>query len=158
VKPPPRLVQPLTEEECFGLLARSSRGRLAFQHEDELLVLPVDYLSAGNELIVNTRPDGVIAAAMDGAPAALQVDDLDPVMHTGWTVLCQVTGAVVTDPDELTRLQDLVALPWVRDGRTQPVRLTVRAVTGRRVRAEPGVVPSGVVPSGGVPSEAISPP
>ncbi|WP_156724875.1 helix-turn-helix domain-containing protein [Streptomyces apocyni] len=122
----------LSETECRRLLSTHGIGRVAIVSPDGPGIFPVNYVVAGNEIAFRTEGDALLARAA-GTQVAFEVDHIDDVMKTGWSVL--VVGAVegVTDAEALRRL-DAVArsLPWAGGDRTYWMSITPVRITGRR--------------------------
>ena len=67
---------------------------------------------------------------------SFEVDRVDEAMSEGWSVL--VTGRLRrVSPDELRRLENLGVEPWAGGPRSVYLRLELREVSGRRIRAGP---------------------
>jgi hypothetical protein len=133
---PPDLSE-LGERECLELLAGREVGRLGFVAEGGLpQIVPVNYVFDGSGILVRTGSGGKLAAAELGGVVAFEVDDLDPVRRTGWSVL--VVGSVRRlRAGEQIRAQGLPVLPWAPGGRPHFLRVTLGQVTGRRIGALP---------------------
>jgi hypothetical protein len=62
-----------------------------------------------------------------------EVDDVDELRKEGWSVLATGTVSEVVDPADLRHVQMLDVTPWAEGARTRYLRLSVRAITGRRL-------------------------
>lgn len=131
-----RALLPLTDEECWVLLAGQVVGRLGVNAEHYPLILPVNYALAGRVLVLRTGPASTLAAARS-ANVSFEVDGFDAVARTGWSVLVRGLAEEVTD----RHAQELVAathaadsLPWVPGERQVWLRLIPHRVTGRVLR------------------------
>src|SRR5690606_10684839 len=80
----------LGREECMRLLASASLGRLGITTGALPTVLPVNFRLVGDQIVFRTGSGTKLDAATDNAVVAFEVDDMDPVWHTGWSVV--VTG------------------------------------------------------------------
>lgn len=127
-------LEPVPPQACQRLLGLNDLGRLAWPNGTELMVVPVNYTLDGGDIVLRTDPGGPIAQTAVGAPAAFQVDDLHRDGHVGWTVLTQVSATLVKDPAERQRLQQRELQPWAPGDRSCYVRLTITALSGRRLR------------------------
>jgi uncharacterized protein len=130
----------LPADTCLGLLAQMQVGRLAFQvdgdPDGQLDVVLVNYLLDGDEVVLRTRRGGRLAALLDGASVAFQVDDLQPETRSGWSVVVRGRARVVDDADELQRLRALQLRSWAPGERDCYVRIAPARITGRELEAE----------------------
>jgi nitroimidazol reductase NimA-like FMN-containing flavoprotein (pyridoxamine 5'-phosphate oxidase superfamily) len=119
----------LTRDECLALLAAHSVGRIAvIAHDSMPFVVPVNYEMNG-EIIVFRTDEGTKLDALQRHPVAFQIDSIDPVQQTGWSVLVQGV-AHVTPKHELgsSRVE-----PWTGP-KPHWIQLVPRSITGRRLR------------------------
>jgi nitroimidazol reductase NimA-like FMN-containing flavoprotein (pyridoxamine 5'-phosphate oxidase superfamily) len=116
----------LSVEECLELLATASVGRLAVaQAGRPPLVVPVNFALDG-DVIVFRSDLGAKLDALRQEPASFQVDWIDPLHHTGWSVLVQ-GFAYESSP------VDVEVEPWAGGPKQHWVRLFAGTVTGRRL-------------------------
>ncbi|MGQ0520560.1 MAG: pyridoxamine 5'-phosphate oxidase family protein [Actinomycetota bacterium] len=124
-------LEDLPPEECLGLLRAHEVGRLAVGVPGEApLVLPVNYVVDGETVVFRSGP-GSKLRAMRGTPVSFQLDQIDPVHHTGWSVLLRGRAY------ETTRWETghLDVEPWVPEGRDHWIRVVPDDISGRRIRA-----------------------
>ncbi|MGI8889047.1 MAG: pyridoxamine 5'-phosphate oxidase family protein [Nocardioidaceae bacterium] len=124
----------LSTEECYRKLSQAvGIGRIGLCTSDGPLVLPVNYLVDGETLLVRTAPYTVIAEHASG-PVALEVDDLEPALKFGWSVLVVGEASRVEDVEEMVELRTSGRLePWAEGTRGFFIRITPRGVTGRQI-------------------------
>ncbi|MCX4803530.1 pyridoxamine 5'-phosphate oxidase family protein [Streptomyces sp. NBC_01214] len=124
---------PLDETECRRLLNTHGVGRIAVFTPEGPAVLPVNYLTAGPDIAFRTSAEGVTATAAR-TEVAFEIDNIDDVTATGWSVLAVGELAAVTDPDEIHRLNTAArSQPWAGGPRNHWMKLTPARITGRRV-------------------------
>ena len=127
-------VEVLSAAECRQLLEAHRFGRIAVDGHDGLAIFPVNYIYSGGHLAIRTDPGAKLDGAVQNS-VAFEIDDVDELMRTGWSVL--VTGAAyeVTEAlDEESRLiRDFPVDSWAGD-KTRWLRIEPRAITGRIVR------------------------
>lgn len=128
----------LAREESLRLIAANHFGRLALNLRSEVpMVRPVNYLFDERSQSIVFRTDfgakfrGIIVASR----ATFEVDDVDPVRHTGWSVIA--TGSVerVTNYHELERFRQAGLETWAPGEKPHWARIRVSVVSGRRVVA-----------------------
>ena len=123
----------LSDEECHALLGRRHLGRLAFVEGELPLILPVNYVLDDGAVIFRTDAGSKLDAAVRGAPVAFEVDGVDEIEQTGWSVLARGDAEEVTDPARLDRLKALPLVPWAPGAKAHYVRVAAAQVTGRRI-------------------------
>lgn len=126
-------LQGLDASACWNLLSQVKVGRLAWTDPDgRIMVVPVNFGLDGHTAVIRTGDTALLDAARAGRRCALQADDLEPGLRSGWTVL--VDGRLTTTEDAATaeRLGQLVD-PWLRVPRPHVLQLGATQVTGRTV-------------------------
>ncbi|MEZ5144423.1 MAG: pyridoxamine 5'-phosphate oxidase family protein [Acidimicrobiales bacterium] len=123
----------LDRDECLRLLATQSLGRLAVSRRLEPpLVVPVNYVVDGANLVFRSGY-GTKLRSLAARPVSFQVDWVDPVTRTGWSVLAHGRAREIRQRDAGPRLPE----PWMPEDKPYLVRMAIHRVTGRRiVRAE----------------------
>jgi uncharacterized protein len=122
----------LAERECLELLASRVLGRVAVVVEGAARVYPVNYLLDGRDVVFRTDEGTKLDAAHRCELATFEVDDSDPLYHTGWSVMATGRLETVSEPQELHRMQSLPVRAWGRDGRHW-VRMPITSISGRRI-------------------------
>jgi uncharacterized protein len=126
----------LAVDECLDLLAASPIGRVAWCGPDGPRVLPMTIGVHEGSVVFRTVAYSALARAVRGATVAVEVDDIDHVTGTGWSVVAVGAADTVTEPSELARLWQYGSPePWAPGVRTLFVRVVPRLVTGRRIEA-----------------------
>lgn len=123
----------LGRDECLRLLASASLGRLGATAGALPTVLPVNYRLVGEHIMFRTGTGSKLDAALDNAVVAFEVDDMDPVWHTGWSVVVTGVAREVTDPDELAAAEVSTIPRWAPDHASRVVAVSTEIVTGRRL-------------------------
>jgi hypothetical protein len=123
-------VRELDREECFELLASRPVGRVAYTGPGGPVVLPVNHVLDGEDILFRTSPHTELGRTMISAPVAFQVDDFDEFNQAGWSVL--VRGSAEYDDSDTLYPEDRPG-PWAEGTRNLVVRVRPRLVTGRRL-------------------------
>ena len=113
----------LSREECHTLLGGRHLGRLAFVDDKWPVILPVNYVLDDASVIFRTDEGSKLDAAVRGAPVAFEVDGVNEIEQTGWSVLARGHAEEVTDPDQLDRLRRLPLVPWAPGAKAHYVRI-----------------------------------
>ena len=120
----------LTLDECLELAGTQRVGRLAVAPDHNApIVVPVNFVLIGSDIVFRTDPGRKLYELITHL-ASFQVDGIDEVHQTGWSVLFR-GEARIADPEEI----DEELHPWVGD-RAERVVLTPVSITGRRIRLD----------------------
>ena len=123
----------LDADECFRLLRGASIGRIGISSRALPVILPVNYRLDGGRILFRTSPGTKLDAATRNAVVAFEVDEVDPVYHSGWSVL--VTG-VAQDATEQLSVDRRTATPrWAPAGDDRVVAISIDQISGRRLEA-----------------------
>jgi len=132
----------LDRAECMNLLRSVGLGRAAWTEEDgRVVVEPVNFAVASDMVAFGTAAGSKLDAARRRAPFSFEVDDVEPALRTGWSVLVHGTPEIVTDPVEIERLAPNLQPPWDESApKPYLVLLAIEEVSGRRLPLSPGGV------------------
>jgi hypothetical protein len=138
----PRPVIELTEGECWRLLAGAPLGRVVFTHRAMPAIRPVNHIVDGRTIIIRTgagaavasraRGDGPGDGQAAGSVVCYEADELDPVRHTGWSVIVTGLARLVTEPAAIARYTAAVE-PWIAGEINEVVAIEPGFVSGRRL-------------------------
>jgi len=124
----------LSTQECFDLLATQKVGRVVFCDDHGPLALPVNFVIQDRTVLVRTEPMNTLARHLrESATCAFEVDEIDPELHTGWSVLVRGSASVVRhlSADPTAQWPG----PWAPGDRHLLLRITPDALSGRRLRS-----------------------
>ena len=110
-------------------------GRLVYQDKLGLAAVPVNYAVAGNAIVFRSEA-GSKVRGLHERDIAFQVDHIDTVSHSGWSVLLRGAAEVVGFErlSELIRqIDDVVPQPWKKGIHNIWVVITPKVVSGRRL-------------------------
>jgi nitroimidazol reductase NimA-like FMN-containing flavoprotein (pyridoxamine 5'-phosphate oxidase superfamily) len=120
----------LSEGDALALLATVPVGRLVYSDRALPFVAPVNFILDGPDVIIRTGRRSRLATHTPGNIVAFEVDEIDAVDRSGWSVV--VTGRVqlIDDASEVARL----AAWHLRLARPHPevVRCSCRRRSSRR--------------------------
>lgn len=118
----------LDTDECWELVRSRSIGRFAANQLGSCpLVVPVNYVVDGHDIVFRSGADAKFSAAVHGL-VGLQVDEIDPQHHTGWSVLVEGTGIWLYEEQDDTNVET-----WAPGVRPYVIRITATRLTGRRI-------------------------
>ena len=126
----------LGPSECRALLGDHQVGRVAVVAPDGPHIIPVNYALVDEALVFRTSPFSLLATHGREATVAFEVDDLDQVTHTGWSVLVRGRTGPVFSSTEIAHIRRIwEPVPWADGVRNLYIRLTPTQVSGRRIGA-----------------------
>jgi uncharacterized protein len=122
--------------ECLRLLTQVPVGRLGFDVDGEVVILPVNHAVDGDTVVFHAAPGSKLSAAEGLHTVVFEADDYDAVTRTGWSVLVNGRAETVFDETEIQALGRLELAPWP-DAVDRPfwIRIRPSSVTGRRIPA-----------------------
>src|SRR5215470_16313700 len=108
----PRPTLELTAAESWQLLAGVSLGRIVFTRHAMPAIRPVNHLVDDETIIIRSHLGAaIVARAEDGAVVCYEADEIDPVRHTGWSLIATGMARLVRDPAAISRYEQLLR-PW----------------------------------------------
>jgi len=139
----------LTEDECFAQLETVPIGRVVYSDRALPVVVPVNFILDRTDVVIRTQRRSRLATHAPGHVVAFEVDDIDPVTRSGWSVVLTGRFHLVDDTDEVRRLDGLGLRSWAPTAHDRYLKLRPDLVTGRRV-------PSGRLSSDGALDAALA--
>ncbi len=131
----------LDREECIELLSAATIGRIGLSSGALPLVLPVNFCVDGDRIVLRTGTGTKLEAASRHAVVSFEVDDIDPLFHTGWSVVVTGIASPLESAAELDHARDLPLRPWATPG-DRYVAISLEDVSGRRIGPDsPGPPP-----------------
>lgn len=131
-----RMMIELSREQCLRRLATHHFGRLAVgMGTGAPLIRPVNYLfdRHSQSVVFRTASGSKFHALLRSAEAAFEVDGIDHIARTGWSVIILGVAEEITSPGEIRRLDRLGLKPWAPGLKPHWVHIRVRTVGGRRI-------------------------
>jgi nitroimidazol reductase NimA-like FMN-containing flavoprotein (pyridoxamine 5'-phosphate oxidase superfamily) len=129
----------LSREECLELLTNGGVGRLAVSGKDAPVIRPVNYVfdQPSQSVVFRSAPGSKFYALLRQNAAAFEIDGVDEVAHTGWSVVIVGATEEVTNPADVRRLEGLGLVQWAPGEGLHWVRIRAWTVSGRRITASP---------------------
>lgn len=135
----------LSRRECLDLLSATRFGRLAVNASRPApIVRPVNYVfdPHAQSVVINTAEGSKLHFLLRETHATFEVDEIDPVTRTGWSVIIEGVTEALTKPDEIRRLSALEPDSWTPGVKRHWVRIRAWTVSGRRLTQESSSVPA----------------
>jgi nitroimidazol reductase NimA-like FMN-containing flavoprotein (pyridoxamine 5'-phosphate oxidase superfamily) len=130
----------LSRDDCLTLLAGASLGRVGVSSRALPSVVPVNFRFDGRQILIRTSVGTKLDAALANAVVAFEVDEIDPVAHTGWSVMVTGVARELTDPGELVEAGTPPLARWAPGDDHRVMAISTEMVTGRRIA--PGLAPA----------------
>ena len=133
------MITEVNEKDCHALLSSTTVGRLGFVQDGRVLVIPVNYVLDGSDVVIRTAPDGLLSGLSSSREVvAFEVDHHDDLGGSGWSVLLNgpVTEMPAAEVDAVPGTRR--ARPWAGGDRSLALRLHPESITGRRVHRQRG--------------------
>ncbi len=128
-------VEELSQQDCLDLLATEQVGRLAVVVDLYPQVFPVNYRLDDFVVVFRTHIGTKLLAA-NHANVGFEVDHLEAVSRSGWSVLIQGMAEDITDhrPGPVTeRTRNLAVESWAGGDKARLIRVIPARITGRRI-------------------------
>jgi uncharacterized protein len=121
--------------ECLRLVARVPVGRVGFNVDGEVVILPVNHaVNSNSNVVFRSAAGSKLTAAADQDTAVFEADDFDATSRTGWSVLVSGRAETVDDDAGVQALEDLGLAPWPNAAdRPHWIRIRPTSITGRRI-------------------------
>lgn len=124
----------LTIDQCWELLNDAAVGRLALIVDNHPEIFPVNYVLERRSIVFRTDGGIKLWGAMIAKPAAFEIDGYDPHTEEAWSVVARGDTEVIHDVEEKAAADALNLEPWHPGTKDHYVRLSPRALTGRRFK------------------------
>ena len=124
--------------ECLRLLASVPVGRVAFHADGEVVVLPVNHLVDGQDIVFRTATGSKLSAAEKAGIVAFEADDYDAQAKSGWSVVVNGRAEILYENTETQRLDGLSLHLWpTAVDREFWIRIRPTSVSGRQIPSTP---------------------
>lgn len=127
-------VELLDRHESLRLLATEQVGRLVVVGDNRRLeIFPVNYVLVADRVLFRTD-DGAKLTATTATTVVFEVDQLDPIARSGWSVVVRGTASRLDPlgPDAMAAQTRLSS--WVVSMKPHLVGITPVEITGRRIQ------------------------
>jgi predicted phage tail protein len=132
---PSRQTKELTVSESWRLLGSVSVGRIVFTQRALPAIRPVNHLVDEDKIIIRSHLGAAIvghARSEDSAVVAYEADDIDPVQHTGWSVIATGLAQLVSDPAAVSKYEQALE-PWAQRPADYVIAIRPQIITGLRL-------------------------
>jgi len=119
----------MTWEECLDRLSAQVLGHIGLNDDRGPVVLPVNYRMREGSVVIATGLSNTLARFALGTAVALEVEEVDPLTESGWTVLVRGRAEMIPH-DELPEREERPR-PWVEGPRPLLIRIVPETLSGR---------------------------
>ena len=123
----------ISDDECRDLLATAEVGRVIVSIDALPAALPVNHWLIDDTIVFRTAPGTKLTAALNHTVVGFEVDEIDPAIRSGWSVLVIGTSNVVSDPAEIARLDRAGLRSWAPVAAPHYVQIRIQRISGRRL-------------------------
>ena len=123
----------LNHFECDKLLRSNRVGRVGFTVDGWPAILPVNYVMDGDTIVLRTDAGTKFGVLRFGAEVAFEIDAIEPLYRSGWSVLVYGNASEIVDADDVARVQSLGLRAWHQGAKPFWIRIAPVLVTGRRL-------------------------
>jgi nitroimidazol reductase NimA-like FMN-containing flavoprotein (pyridoxamine 5'-phosphate oxidase superfamily) len=120
--------------DCLRLLDSVPVGRIGFFADGEIVILPVNHLVDGQDVIFRTGDGSKLSSLGNKNLVGFEADAYDARTESGWSVVVSGFTEIVESEGEIRRLSDLGLQSWARAAEDVPTWIRIRptSITGRR--------------------------
>ena len=122
----------LKNDECLRLLRTVNIGRVVVTTGGAAIVLPVNYVMVGSDVMFFTGEGVKLNAAFSRSTVTFQADQIDVAERSGWSVMA-VGTASAAPYGARARVESLGLYPWAAGDRHHLVRIRPNFLSGRRI-------------------------
>jgi uncharacterized protein len=124
--------------DCYRLIGSVPLGRIGFVAGGEVVILPVNFLVDGQDVVFTTGAGAKLSAAEIGHYVGFETDSYDPATGEGWSVVVNGLAEIVESPGETARLDALGLKNWAGAAGRVWVRIRPTSINGRHTPERPG--------------------
>lgn len=125
-------LQVLSREECLRLLSTASIGRLVYTDRALPVVHPVVYALDGDAVVLRV-PEGSATLVARDTIVAFEIDEVEPDLSKGWTVMAVGHISEVLDEQRLDRVRRLPLASRGHGTQDHYLAVELEVVSGRRI-------------------------
>lgn len=128
------VVERLSDEVCWALLASTDVARLAVREDDGVDVLPITYAVDAGRIVFRSTVGAMLRDLTITPSVTLEIDGW--TSHDAWSVVVRGLAATV-HPRDVAPLERLGLTPWSAERPSQWVAIEPDSVSGRRFPRPP---------------------
>jgi hypothetical protein len=128
-----QITELLDDAECRRLLSTVVFGRLVFTRDALPAVQLMRFCLCGGQILMPIRAGSELSRAVRGAVVAFEVDRVDPLTETGWTITTVGPAHVLTEPHDVAAAEQLGLRTWIPSSRYSYLAVEIGTLHGCRI-------------------------
>ncbi|QCB97693.1 pyridoxamine 5'-phosphate oxidase family protein [Arthrobacter sp. PAMC25564] len=124
----------LSIDQCWVLLDTEVVGRLALIVDGHPEIFPVNFVLERRSIVFRTAGGTKLWGAMTSKPVAFEIDGYDPHDQQAWSVVARGEAELIESQDDKDAADARLLEPWQAGDKDFYVRLSPKALTGRRFK------------------------
>lgn len=124
----------LSFDDCWELLSAGNVGRLAIIVDGHPEIFPVNFIIERRSIVFRTAAGTKLWESAKEEPAAFEIDGYEPATEEAWSVVVRGGTALIEDVNDQSAADALGLEPWEPGTKPYYVRLSPKALTGRRFK------------------------
>lgn len=141
--PGPSGLVALSTADSLRLLSSHEVGRVVYTDGGLPAVTPVNYAYDDGHVVIRTAEVSRLARKVPRTIVAFEVDEVDRLARSGWSIVVTGPCEIVTDEAKLAHIATLGLDPWLAGERNLVLQIAATIVTGYEI-AEDGRTADGV--------------
>ena len=125
----------LGRDECIALLGSASVGRIGITSNALPVVLPVNFVLVDDRVVVRTGRGTKLDAATRNTVVAFEVDEIDTIEQTGWSVLITGIARELVAADDIEAVSASPPARWAPGPDGRYITISTDVISGRRLPA-----------------------
>ncbi|MGV0427774.1 pyridoxamine 5'-phosphate oxidase family protein [Corynebacterium pyruviciproducens] len=125
----------LPEDDAIDKLQTNDFGRIGIRHEDDVDIIPINYVTEGTTIYFRTAEGNKLSTIMSNPRVAFEIDHVD--VNTAWSVLVKGTATRITSTEEENHAESLGLEPWVPTLKYNWVKIEPDTIEGRAFELGP---------------------
>lgn len=125
----------LTEDEALEKLNSNDFGRIGVTFDDEVDILPINYVMEGKTIYFRTAEGNKLSTIMANPRVTFQIDQVD--VKTAWSVQVKGKATRITSTEEEHHAEDLGLEPWLPTLKYNWVKIEPEVIEGRAFHLGP---------------------
>jgi len=126
-------VEYLSTEECWALVGAMPVGRIGVLVDSAPEIYPMNHVVDGATVVFRTDVGSKLIGLLRSPAVCYEVDDVDLVTRTGWSVLIKGRAEELHDIEDRRRVAATPLHVWATGTRHHWIRIVPDEITGRRI-------------------------
>ena len=121
----------LTANQCWDYIRKAEIGRLAVVADQHPEIFPINFVVDRGSVVFRTAEGTKLAAALEGAAVAFEVDGYDDRLGQAWSVVLKGSAVQLESIEDILASEELPLFPWQSGEKNHFVRIDPVQTSGR---------------------------